>query len=46
MRSPTPDAFAVAMALECNATLLTGDPQIEPLEGEQNLKAEWLPRKP
>jgi predicted nucleic acid-binding protein len=39
------DTFAVAMALECNATLLTGDPEIEPLEGEQNLKVEWLPRK-
>jgi len=38
-------AFAVATALECNATLLTGDPEIEPLEGEQNLKVEWLPRK-
>jgi hypothetical protein len=28
-----------------NAILLTGDPEIEPLEGEQNLKVEWLPRK-
>ncbi|HET9358554.1 MAG TPA: type II toxin-antitoxin system VapC family toxin [Vicinamibacterales bacterium] len=40
------DAFAVATAVECDATLLTGDPEIEPLEGEQNLKVQWLPRKP
>jgi len=39
------DAFAVATAVEFNATLLTGDPEIEPLEGEENLKVEWLPRK-
>jgi predicted nucleic acid-binding protein len=39
------DAFAVATAVEFNATLLTGDPEIEPLEGEQNLKVEWLPKK-
>lgn len=39
------DAFAVTTAVEFNATLLTGDPEIEPLEGEQNLKVEWLPRK-
>src|SRR4029450_7212756 len=29
------DAFAVATAVEFNATLLTGDPEIEPLEGEE-----------
>jgi len=40
------DAFAVATAVELNATLLTGDPEIELLEGEQNLKVQWLPRKP
>jgi len=40
------DAFAVATAVEFNAILLTGDPEIEPLEGEQNLKVEWLPRRP
>ena len=40
------DAFAVATAIEFNATLLTGDPEIEPLEGEQNLKVEWLLRRP
>lgn len=39
------DAFAVATAVEFNAILLTGDPEIEPLEGEQNLKVQWLPRK-
>lgn len=39
------DAFAVATAVEFNATLLAGDPEIELLEGEQNLKVEWLPRK-
>ena len=36
------DAFAVATAIEFNAILLTGDPEIEPLEGEQNLKVQWL----
>lgn len=40
------DAFAVATAVEFNAVLLTGDPEIEPLEGEQDLRVEWLPRKP
>ncbi len=40
------DAFVVATAVEFNAILLTGDPEIEPLEGQQNLKVQWLPRKP
>ena len=40
------DAFAVATAVEFDATLLTGDPEIKPLEGEQNLKVQWLSRKP
>jgi uncharacterized protein len=40
------DAFAVATAVEFKATLLTGDPEIEPLEGEQNLQVEWLPTRP
>jgi predicted nucleic acid-binding protein len=40
------DAFAVATAVEFNAVLLTGDPEIEALEGEQNLRVAWLPRKP
>ena len=39
------DAFAVATAVEFSAMLLTGDPEIERLEGEQDLKVEWLPRK-
>lgn len=39
------DAFAVATAIEFNAILLTGDPEIEALEGEQNLKVEWLPKR-
>lgn len=40
------DAFAVATAVEFNAVLLTGDPEIEPVEGAQNLRVEWLPRRP
>jgi ribonuclease VapC len=40
------DAFAVSTAVECNAVLLTGDPEIEPLEGAENLRVEWLPRRP
>jgi predicted nucleic acid-binding protein len=39
------DAFAVTTAVEFNATLLTGDPEIAPLEGEENLKVEWLPKR-
>jgi hypothetical protein len=35
----------VATAVEFNAILITGDPEIEPLAGEQNLRVEWLPRK-
>jgi hypothetical protein len=37
------DSFAAATAIGFNAIPLTGDPEIEPLEGEQNLKTEWLP---
>jgi len=40
------DAFVVATAVECNAILLTGHPEIEALESEQNLKVEWLPKRP
>lgn len=40
------DAFAVTTALEFRATLLTGDPEIKPLEGEQDLEVQWLPRRP
>jgi predicted nucleic acid-binding protein len=39
------DAFAVATALEFRATLLTGDPEIKPLEGEQDLEVQWLPQR-
>jgi len=39
------DAFAVATAVEFKAILLTGDPEIGPLEGEQDLEVQWLPRK-
>jgi predicted nucleic acid-binding protein len=39
------DAFAIATAVEFNAILLTGDPEIKPLEGEQNLRVEWLARR-
>lgn len=39
------DAFAVTTAVEFNAILLTGDPEIEPLQGEQNLRVEWLPKR-
>ena len=41
---PRLDAFAVATAMEFNAILLTGDPEIEPLEADENLKVEWLPK--
>ena len=37
------DAFAVATALEFQATLMTGDPEIKPLVGKYDLKVEWLP---
>jgi predicted nucleic acid-binding protein len=39
------DAFAVTTALEFRATLLTGDPEIRPLEGEEDLHVQWLPRR-
>lgn len=42
------DAFAVATALEFRATLLTGDPEVKPLVGEQDLQdleVQWLPRR-
>ena len=38
------DAFAVATALEFEATLLTGDPEIKPLVGKYDLKLVWLPQ--
>ncbi|MEW6319460.1 MAG: type II toxin-antitoxin system VapC family toxin [Acidobacteriota bacterium] len=39
------DAFAVATAVEFNAILVTGDPEIESLEGEEDLEVEWLTRR-
>ena len=39
------DAFAVATALEFQATLLTGDPELKPLVGRYELKVEWLPQR-
>jgi predicted nucleic acid-binding protein len=38
------DAFAVATALEFQAILVTGDPEIRPLVGKYDLKVEWLPQ--
>lgn len=39
------DAFAVATAVEFRATLLTGDPEIKPLEGQHDLEVQWLPQR-
>lgn len=39
------DAFAVATAVEFDAILLTGDPEIAPLEGEHILRVEWLAKR-
>jgi predicted nucleic acid-binding protein len=39
------DAFAVCTALEFRATLVTGDPEIKPLEGQQDLEVLWLPHR-
>jgi len=39
------EAFAVGTALEFRSTLLTGDPEIKPLEGTQDLEVQWLPRR-
>lgn len=36
------DAFAVVVAHEQQAVLLTGDPEFKPLEAEGILKVEWL----
>lgn len=38
------DAFAVATAVEFQATLMTGDPEITPLVGQYDLRVEWLPQ--
>jgi ribonuclease VapC len=37
------DAFAVAVAQEQQAVLLTGDPEFKRLETDGALKVEWLP---
>ena len=39
------DAFAVATALEFQATLMTGDPEIRPLVSKYDLRVEWLPQR-
>ena len=39
------DAFAVATALEFHATLLTGDPEIKPLEGERTWRCYGCPSR-
>jgi predicted nucleic acid-binding protein len=38
------DAFAVATALEFQATLVTGDREIRPLVRQYDLKVQWLPQ--
>jgi predicted nucleic acid-binding protein len=39
------DAFALQTAVEFDATLLTGDPELEALDGVEGLRFEWLPRR-
>ncbi|HRF51004.1 MAG TPA: type II toxin-antitoxin system VapC family toxin [Anaerolineales bacterium] len=39
------DAFAVVVAQEKQAVLLTGDPEFKPLETDRMLKVEWLSRR-
>jgi len=39
------DAFAVVVAQEQQAVLLTGDPEFKPLETDGILKVEWLQRR-
>ena len=36
------DAFAAALALERSAPLVTGDPELGPLQGEEGLQLVWL----
>ena len=36
------DAFAAALAIIKNASLLTGDPEFQPLEEKENIMIEWL----
>jgi uncharacterized protein len=39
------DAFAVQLAMERGLPLLTGDPEIEAVEGREAVEVRWLPRK-
>ena len=39
------DAFAVVAAQECQAVLLTGDPEFKSVEKDGTLKVEWLLRR-
>lgn len=39
------DAFAIVTALEFHARLVTGDPELKPLEGENDLDVLWLPQR-
>ena len=39
------DAFAIVVAQEQQAVLLTGDPEFKLLETDGALKIEWLPRR-
>lgn len=36
------DAFAAALTIKRNATLITGDPEFETLKGETGFKVQWL----
>lgn len=39
------DGFALQTAVEFNAVLVTGDPELEPLDHVAGLRFEWLPRR-
>jgi predicted nucleic acid-binding protein len=38
------DCFCTALAMKRSATVVTGDPEFEKVDGE--IKIEWLPKKP
>lgn len=40
------DCFAVALAREMQASVITGDPEFEILERDNIVAVEWLPAKP
>jgi ribonuclease VapC len=40
------DCFAVALAQRFRASVVTGDPEFEPLEQSGRLSVVWLPRRP